>query len=118
MTIIEGEAFQKEFKKLQKKYKTLPADFDVLKVVLEDQPTGNSSKHWVILKQDGEKIIFKTRMMCRALKGSSLRVIYYYDGKTIELVDLEIYFKGNKATEDSTRIEDFWKAKLEANANS
>jgi hypothetical protein len=112
MKIIEGEAFQKEFKKLQKKYKTLPADFDVLKVVLEDQPTGNSSKHWVILKQEGEKFIFKTRMMCRCLKGSSLRVIYYYDGKTIELVYLEIYFKGNKATEDSKRIQDFWHTKI------
>jgi hypothetical protein len=112
MEIIEGEAFQKEFKKLQKKYNTLPADFDVLKVVLEDQPTGNSSKHWIILKQDGEKFIFKTRMMCRALKGSSLRVIYYYDGAMIELVYLEIYFKGNKATEDSKRIDDFWKTKL------
>lgn len=117
MKIIEGAAFQREFKKLQKKYKTLPADFDVLKAVLEDQPTGNSGKHWVILKQEGDKYIFKTRMMCRALKGSSLRVIYYYDGTTIELVYLEIYFKGNKASEDSKRIEDFWQTKLGADGS-
>ena len=115
MGIIEGDTFQKEFKKLHKKYKTLPADFDVLKSVLEDQPTGNSSKHWVILKQGGKKFIFKTRMMCRALQGSSLRISYYYDGEIIELVYLEIYFKGNKAAEDSQRIENFWSAKLETN---
>lgn len=112
MKIVEGEAFKKEFKKLQKKYKTLLGDFDVLKVVLEDQPTGNNSKHWVILKQEGDKFIFKTRMMCRSLKGASLRVIYYYDGKAIELVFIEIYFKGNKANEDSKRIEAFWNLKV------
>lgn len=107
--ISVGKQFKKEFLKLQKKYRTLTHDFEFLKNVILDTPSGDGTKHWVVLKQDGEKYIVKIRMMCRAVKGSSFRVIYYYDGEKIELIFLETYFKGNKTTENRKRIEEFWK---------
>jgi len=51
-------------------------------------------------------------MLCRSVKGSEFRVVYFYDGEALELIYLEIYFKGDKATENSQRLEAFWKDKL------
>jgi hypothetical protein len=111
--IIMGKKFQKEMKKYSKKYKTLEDDLKILTQTLCTIPKGNKSKHWNILKQDGEKYIFKMRMMCRSLKGSSFRVIYYFDGKKVDLILIELYFKGKKEREDKKRIEDFWKLKIQ-----
>lgn len=114
LKIILAEKFKKEFAKYLKKYRTLEDDFQKLVDVISVFPTGNESKHWNILKHQDEKYILKTRMMCRAVKGSSFRVIYYYDGEIIELVFIEIYFKGKKESEDTKRIEEFWQQKNRA----
>ncbi len=110
--IIKGKKFKKEFKKLFKKYRSLENDLsDVLPVICAI-PTGNKSKHWNVLKEDGKKYILKTRMMCRSLKSASFRLIYYYDGEKIELEFIEIYFKGNKESEDKERIKKLWEEKI------
>jgi mRNA-degrading endonuclease RelE of RelBE toxin-antitoxin system len=106
MTILESEEFQKEFKKLQKKYRTLEADFSVAKMVITAAPTGDDSKHWITLWQQGNKRIMKVRMLCRALSRSTFRLIYVYDGDIVELLFIEIYFKGTKEREDQERIRD------------
>lgn len=108
MKIIEGEKFKKEFKKLRKKCSSLEADFCLLKKIILDDPI-KQNKHAHILKKSDSHYLLKIRMMCRVVKGSSFRIIYYYDGKNIELIFIEIYFKGNKGTEDKKRIESFWK---------
>ena len=117
MEIIMGLKFQKEFKKLIKKYKSLEKDLEDLKTVLRNVPTGNKSKHWNILKNNGEKYIFKIRLMCRSLKSSSFRIIYYYDGEYVELELIEIYYKGNKDSENEKRIEEIWKNKISKPSN-
>ncbi|PCI24748.1 hypothetical protein COB57_03145 [Candidatus Peregrinibacteria bacterium] len=109
--ITIGKKFQKELKKYAKKYQTLPKDLDYLLQTLRVLPTGNKSKHWTLLKQEGGKYIFKMRMMCRSLKGSSFRIIYYFDGEKVEIFLIELYHKGKKQTEDNQRIEEFWKEK-------
>ncbi len=111
MQVTHGEKFRKELKKLQKKYRSLPQDLTVLERLILKCPTGDDSQHCNQLISEGEKCICKRRMMCRAVKGSEFRVIYYDDGETIELVYLEICYKGNKETEDTTRMETFWKEK-------
>lgn len=105
MKIIEGDEFQKELKKFLKKYRTLESDLAVAKLAITAEPTGDGTKHWNILKQSGEVYIIKMRMMCRAVRGSDFRLIYKYDGINIEVVFIEIYYKGNKSREDIARYE-------------
>lgn len=108
MHFSESDEFRKEFKKLVKKYHTLEQDLEMVKKVIAATPAGNGSKHWNVLKcYDEERYILKMRMMCRAVKGSQFRLIYYYDGTKVEVLFIEIYFKGNKHREDAKRIRDF-----------
>lgn len=106
-----GEKFKKELKKYAKTYKSIESDFSELKRIISKLPTGCKSKHWNILKEESEKYIIKTRMMCRSAKGSSFRVIYFYDGKKVELLFLKMYFKGKKEGEDQKRINTLWEEK-------
>lgn len=112
MEIQRDKRFERDIKKYGKNYRTLEDDLSTLQKAIMVSPEGNGSKHWNILKQDGERYIVKVRMMCRAVKGSSFRVIYYYDGEKINLIFLELYFKGTKAIENKKRIEEFWKQQM------
>jgi len=113
MDFSESDEFKKEFKKLSKKYPTLEEDLDVVKKAIAVAPSGNGTKHWNILKHDGgDRYIMKMRMMCRAVKGSQFRIVYYFDGVKVEVLFIEVYFKGNKERENTERICEFF-AKLE-----
>jgi len=111
MEFIRTEEFNKDLKRL-KKYRTLENDLEILTQVIRENPLGGGSRHWNILKSDEDKFILKTRMMCRAVRGTSFRVIYFYDGKNIKLEFIEIYFKGSKSREDTKRINSLWKRKI------
>ena len=99
-----SDEFERELKKLQRKYRTLSADLAVLKKAIAVEPTGDGSKHWNILHHDNDQSIVKVRLMCRALKGSSMRVIYRYDGINVEVLFIELFYKGDKEREDEDRI--------------
>jgi hypothetical protein len=108
------QEFDKDFKRLLKKYRTLEEDFLIFKKVLNKYPLGNG-RHSTILTKKNDLCIIKTRLFCRSLKGSSLRVIYSYrkDKKFIELISIdfiELYFKGDKASEDKDRIKNYLKS--------
>ena len=111
--ITRWPEFEKDFKKLRKRFKTLEED---LKVFINTQ-----LKLYHKLHKDNQGIvpisdigiaspeIYKARKFaCRALKGrgagSGIRVIYTYfeDGDRIEMI--EMYFKGDKENEDRARI--------------
>ena len=95
--------FEKEFRRLSKKYSTLNKDLETLKEVLFRFPTGYGKSFAVICTTQTVKIV-KTRMACRALRGSSLRVIYAFLEQEQKLEFIEIYFKGEKENEDRRRI--------------
>ncbi|MDP3710758.1 MAG: hypothetical protein Q8R29_03515 [bacterium] len=98
--------FEKEFKRLSKKYKTLDDDFEKFKNVLLAAPTG-VGKNFVIIHSTEAITIVKARMACRALRDRSLRVIYAYR-ESIKTIDfIEIYFKGEKENEDRERIKKY-----------
>lgn len=109
MEFSETLEFRKEIKKLEKKYRTLITDIEVLKKSLITNPTGDGSKHWNVLHQDTTLGItaLKVRMMCRAVRGAQFRVIYIYQAEKIEILFIEIYFKGDKENEDRERITDY-----------
>jgi len=113
MDIIQSGSFQRELKKLKKRYRSLPEDLKVLEKLISKFPDGRDSRHCNVLKQHAHMCLCKRRMMCRSVKGSEFRVVYFYDGKALELIYLEIYYKGDKATENSQRLEEFWEKKLD-----
>ena len=114
ITIEQGKSFQRELKKLVKKYPSLPQDLEVLESLIKKFPLGEDSKHCNALKQEGDQGIYKRRLMCRSVKSSEFRVIYYYNGTTLVLEYLEIYYKGNKENEDKKRVETIWEERVKS----
>ena len=109
--------FEKDFKKLLKKFRTLKEDLETfIKYQLEP---------FHLLDQDNQGIkqisnlgitepeIYKARKFAsKSLKGkgvqSGIRVVYAYfeDKNKIELI--EIYYKGSKEIEDKNRIKELY----------
>lgn len=114
MNFKETSDFKKDLKKLVKKYQTLPKDFNELKeIYLTNLPQGNGIKHWNLLHKSESFEIYKMRMQCDSTKGKSFRIIYTYNfkNKQIEFIEfIEIYFKGNKESEDKNRIKVYIKS--------
>ncbi|MDD4624922.1 MAG: hypothetical protein PHR31_01845 [Candidatus Pacebacteria bacterium] len=108
MSYNEIQEFQKELKKLGKKYKSLPSDLQEFCNVISVVPLGNS-KHFNIVFQNGLFFIVKARFFCRYLKGSSLRIIYSYFEQEQRIEFIELYFKGDKENEDRGRIKEYLK---------
>ena len=106
MKFNETEEFSKDFKRLSKKYKSLPDDLLEFKKVITSLPLG-SGKHFVILRNLEQVKIIKARFFCKYLRGASLRITYAYREpvKTIDFI--ELYFKGEQQNEDKNRIKHF-----------
>lgn len=100
--------FDKEFKRLFKKYRSLDKDLEVFKEALNVFPTGQSNNAEIVNDSGNLKVI-KSRLFCRYLKGATLRIIYAYHQDENKICFLEIYFKGDKENEDRERIKDYLK---------
>ncbi len=108
--------FEKDFKRLAKKYMTLADDLATFQKITSTSPLG-IGKNFVVLKRQKGIVIVKARLFCRSLKRNSLRIIYAYieEGQKIEFVGiefLELYFKGDKEREDGDRIESYLELSL------
>lgn len=99
-------AFEKEFNKLTKRYRSLPMDLDLFQKVLKKTPL-LASNNAEIVADKGDLKIVKSRFFCRYLRGSSLRIVYAYHLKVAKICFIEIYFKGEKANEDRQRIREY-----------
>lgn len=105
--------FEKDFKKLSKKYRTLEDDLETF--------INTQLQSFHKLKQDNRgvlpisalgisypKIYKAKKFACRSLKGkgiaSGIRVIYAYYEKEDIIEFVEIYYKGDKVNEDKGRI--------------
>lgn len=109
MRFSELDAFSKDFKRLSKKYKSLPDDLLEFKKVVSEIPLG-SGKHFVILHSQEKVKVVKARFFCRYLRGASLRVIYAHKESMDTIEFIEIYFKGEKENEDRERIKEYLKS--------
>ena len=103
MRFDESAEFQKECKHLSKKYKSLPTDLEGFRSILSANPLGNT-KHFHVIKRSGGVCVIKSRLFCRYLKGSSLRIVYAYTKQSEHIEFIEVYFKGDKESEDGDRI--------------
>ena len=98
--------FEKELKRLAKKYKSLPDDLQEFSNVISAVPLGNS-KHFNIIAQTDVFYIIKARLFCRYLKGSSLRIIYAYFEQNQRIEFMELYHERDKENENRDRIKEY-----------
>ena len=98
--------FEKEKKKLTKKFRSLPDDLRDFERILLTEPTG-IGKNFTIVHSGIEVQIVKARLACRALKNRSLRVVYAYHKDHITFMYIELYAKNDKANEDRERVQKY-----------
>lgn len=114
----ETDVFQKDLKRLLKKFRTLEEDLETAK--------RNAIELYHLKRIDNRSVFpipdFCTaeiqickikKFACKALKGrgvmSGIRVIYAFHVATFKVEFLEIYFKGEKKNEDFDRIKEYLK---------
>lgn len=111
--VIEWPEFQRDFKKLLKKFRSLKEDFATFKKVsLKAYHKLGETNVGIVPVSDlgiqNPKIYKVKKFACRALRGrgaqSGMRIIYacFQDRDKIEFI--EIYFKGDTENEDRERI--------------
>ncbi|MCK4306956.1 hypothetical protein KAW50_01870 [candidate division WOR-3 bacterium] len=110
--------FEKDIKKLLKRFRTLEDD---LKTFIEKElnlyhklKIDNRGVFRIPgLQIEGPKIYKAKKFACRSLKGkgsrSGIRVIYAYFEEEDRIELIEIYYKGNKENEDRERILNYYK---------
>lgn len=105
--------FDKDFKKLSKRFKTLDEDFKTfvdkqLKLFHKLKIDNKGIVAISGLGIDSPKIFKARKFACRSLKGrgveSGIRVIYAYWEEQDKIEFIEIYFKGDQENEDRERI--------------
>ncbi len=111
--------FDREFKKLLKRFKTLDEDLDnFIKSQLNLTHKLNiiEKKNIVRISNlniDSPKIYKARRFACKSLKGkgarSGMRIIYAYYKENDIIEFIEIYHKAQKANEDRDRIIEHYK---------
>lgn len=112
MKFEELPEFQKDLKRLQKRFRTLNEDFEVLKKVLATESISHPQPplSFRISGLDVEKplIIKVKKFACKSLKGrganTGLRVIYAYHQEEQLIQFIELYFKADDPNEDRERI--------------
>ncbi|MBS1918470.1 MAG: hypothetical protein JST87_19560 [Bacteroidetes bacterium] len=101
--------FEKDLKRLLKKYRTLNEDLEIVKSILKTKPDERPPFSFRI---DGLAIttcvIKVKKIACRSLKGrgvnSGFRLIYAWFETEQRIVFIELYHKNEKEAEDRARI--------------
>ena len=101
--------FEKDLKKLSKRFRSLNEDLEVLKKVLADNPRACPPNRLLISNLGIQHDIIKVKKFaCKALKGrganTGIRIIYAFHNEKQKIVFIEMYFKGDKDNEDRDRI--------------
>ena len=119
ITYSSIDAFDKDFKRLAKKFPSLPEDLDLIKrAAIELFHLKKIDNHAVFPIPDFCSDTFQVckikKFACRSLKGrgvkSGLRVTYFFDMQKLEVVFIEMYFKSEQENEDRSRIRDYLKS--------
>jgi len=114
------DVFQKDVKRLLKKFKTLEEDLETAKrnaIELYHLKNINNRSVFPIPDFCNEEILICKikKFACKALKGrgvmSGIRVIYAYHIVASKVEFIEIYFKGEKENEDYERIKEYLKGR-------
>ncbi|MDH5467239.1 MAG: hypothetical protein OEY25_07455 [Candidatus Aminicenantes bacterium] len=110
--------FEKDLKKLSKRFKTLNEDLDIFIQtqlnLYHKQKIDNKGIFQISgLSIENPKIFKAKKFASRSLKGkgaqSGIRVIYAYFDEEDRIEFIELYYKGNKEIEDRERILKYYK---------
>jgi len=106
--------FDKDLKKLLKKFRSLKEDIEVVKSILKYKSDERPPFSYRIDNLGLETCIIKVKKIaCKSLKGkgvnSGLRLVYAYFEKEAKICFIEIYHKSDKENEDRQRILDNFK---------
>lgn len=109
MLFEELSEFEKDLKKLLKRFRTLEDDLKVVKQVLAVAPEARPPFSYTI---DGlgliNCVIKVKKIACKALKGkgssTGLRLVYAWFEQEEKIILIELYYKGDKENEDRERI--------------
>lgn len=109
MKFTQLDEFEKDFKRLLKRYRTLADDLEVVKKVLTAEPGERPPFSFRIDGLGIQSCIIKVKKMaCRSLKGrganSGLRLIYAHFEEEGRIVMIKLYHKSDKEMEDRERI--------------
>ncbi len=113
--------FDKDIKRLLKKFRTLEEDLDIFiktELVLYHKLRKDNKGIFQIpgLNIDTPIVYKAKKFACRSLKGrgvqSGIRVIYGYFEKEDRIELIEIYYKGDKENEDRDRIMRHYRGKI------
>lgn len=107
-TFAQLPEFERELKKLSKRYPTLESDIEDIKQILLASPTG-FGKNFIIIKSLEHIKIVKVKIHCESLRSRTVRLIYSYESDKIEFMYIEVYFKGDKENENKKRIDGYLK---------
>lgn len=111
--LIRRPEFDRDLKHLLKRFRTLEEDLTVFintqLFLYHGLDTDNGGIFRIANLAVAEPPVFKAKKFaCRSLKGqgsrTGIRVIYSYEASRKRIVLIEIYFKGDKQTEDRGRI--------------
>ncbi|WP_299222577.1 hypothetical protein [uncultured Aquimarina sp.] len=127
MEYEELKEFNKDLKKLSKKYRSLKDDIEVIKKVLNVNPTARPPFSFNIDGLGIEDCIIKVKKIaCKSLKGkgvnTGLRLVYaHFRSKEVEdkngvevqtqekIIFIELYHKNDKTNENRDRILKYFK---------
>ncbi len=109
MQFSEDPSFAREYAKLYKRFLSLDTDIAKVKQVMAQSPEGRGSKHWNVLHRSKNIVILKTRISCASLHRDALRLVYAYLPAENRVDFIEVYFKGDKESEDRDRIKSYLK---------
>ena len=106
--------FDKDLKRLLKKYRSLQSDLEVVKTILKAKPNERPPFSFRIDNLGINSCVIKIKKIaCDSLKGrgvnSGLRLIYAYFIEEQKIVFIELYHKNEKENEDRQRILDNFK---------
>ncbi|MDP2363099.1 MAG: hypothetical protein Q8M94_04940 [Ignavibacteria bacterium] len=110
--------FEKDKKKLIKRFRTLDEDLETfidvqLKLFHKIGVDNNAVEHFSDLGIADPKIYKVKKFACKALKGkgvqSGIRINYSYFKTEDKIEFIEIYYKGDKENEDKERIMKIYK---------
>jgi len=108
--------FEKELEKLGKRYRTLSDDLEnakenAIELFHLKGIDNNSCFELQGYKNESCKVYKLKKFACKSMKGkginSGIRVIYAFCKSRNRVCLIEIYYKGNKESEDGCRIKEF-----------
>lgn len=116
ITYKNTSGFDKDLKRLLKKFRTLESDIEVAKTNAIElfhlkNIDNNSVESIPNFCSDELKICKVKKFACKALKGrgvhSGIRIIYAYHISTNTIDLIEMYFKGESENEDKEKIKQY-----------